>query len=83
MNLRKKYGIIILVDLLKKARVFMIRNVKETDIKVAFVSTNSICQGEQVSYVWQPLYNLFDIKLGEYAMAKRVKIIVADLSNVA
>jgi len=30
--------------------------ISNTNIKVAFVSTNSICQGEQVVGVWQPLY---------------------------
>ena len=28
---------------------------KQTKIKAAFVSTNSICQGEQVANLWQPL----------------------------
>ena len=34
-----------------------------TDIQCAFVSTNSITQGDQVAYVWQPLYRMFDIKI--------------------
>lgn len=34
-----------------------------TDIKVAFVSTNSITQGEQVAAVWKPLYENFDIHI--------------------
>jgi type I restriction-modification system DNA methylase subunit len=29
--------------------------IKSSNIKVAFVSTNSICQGEQVANLWQPL----------------------------
>lgn len=29
--------------------------IKHSDVKSAFVSTNSICQGEQVSNLWQPL----------------------------
>jgi len=29
--------------------------IKRTNMKVAFVSTNSICQGEQVANLWQPL----------------------------
>ena len=29
----------------------------------AFVSTNSICQGEQVSAVWKPLYDLWNIHI--------------------
>ena len=32
-------------------------------IKVAFVSTNSITQGEQVSGVWRPLYERFGIQI--------------------
>lgn len=31
--------------------------VKYTDIRSAFVSTNSICQGEQASTLWRPLMN--------------------------
>lgn len=34
-----------------------------TKIKVAFVSTNSITQGEQVSAVWKPLYDRFNIHI--------------------
>lgn len=34
-----------------------------TDIKVAFVSTNSITQGEQVASVWKPLYDRFGIHM--------------------
>lgn len=34
-----------------------------TNIKVAFVSTNSITQGEQVSSVWKPLYDQFNIHI--------------------
>jgi type I restriction-modification system DNA methylase subunit len=29
--------------------------IQSTEIKAAFVSTNSICQGEQVAQLWQPL----------------------------
>lgn len=31
--------------------------IKNTSIKVAFISTNSITQGEQVQYLWEPLMN--------------------------
>ncbi|MDU5105787.1 DNA methyltransferase [Clostridium sp.] len=31
--------------------------IKYTSIKAAFISTNSITQGEQVSYLWKPLIN--------------------------
>ncbi|MDE6034832.1 MAG: class I SAM-dependent DNA methyltransferase [Ruminococcus sp.] len=34
-----------------------------TDIKTAFVSTNSITQGEQVASVWKPLYDRFNIHI--------------------
>ena len=34
-----------------------------TNIKCAFVSTNSITQGEQVSLVWKPLYERFNIHI--------------------
>jgi len=30
--------------------------IQSTEIKCAFVSTNSICQGEQVSQLWKPLF---------------------------
>ena len=31
--------------------------------RCAFVSTNSICQGEQVASVWKPLYDRFEIEI--------------------
>lgn len=34
-----------------------------TDIRTAFVSTNSITQGEQVAGVWKPLYQRFGIHI--------------------
>ena len=34
-----------------------------TIVKVAFVSTNSITQGEQVASIWKPLYDLFNINI--------------------
>lgn len=37
--------------------------IKDTDIKVAFVSTNSITQGEQVASVWKPLIERFNVKI--------------------
>lgn len=36
---------------------------KNTDIRTAFVSTNSITQGEQTSGVWKPLYDRFGIRI--------------------
>lgn len=32
--------------------------IKNTDIKAALVSTNSICQGETASILWKPLFNM-------------------------
>jgi hypothetical protein len=37
--------------------------IMNTSIKVAFVSTNSITQGEQVSVLWQEMLNKFKIKI--------------------
>lgn len=34
------------------------QHIKGTKTKVAFVSTNSICQGEQVAVLWKPILNL-------------------------
>ena len=36
---------------------------ENTAIRTAFVSTNSITQGEQVAGVWKPLYDRFDIHI--------------------
>lgn len=36
---------------------------KETNIHTAYVSTNSIIQGEQVAAVWEPLYDMFHIHI--------------------
>lgn len=36
---------------------------KDTNIRTAFVSTNSITQGEQVAGVWKPLYDRFGIHI--------------------
>lgn len=32
--------------------------IKDSPIEVAFVSTNSICQGEQVEYLWEKLFSM-------------------------
>ncbi len=37
--------------------------IQGTKIRCAFVSTNSICQGEQVAGVWKPLYDRFGIHI--------------------
>ena len=39
------------------------RYIQNTRIKVAFVSTNSITQGEQIGVLWSYLFNNFDIKI--------------------
>ena len=36
---------------------------KNTNIVTAFVSTNSICQGEQVNILWQHLMNTYDVSI--------------------
>lgn len=37
--------------------------IQNTKIKTAFVSTNSICQGEQAAILWQVLFNQYKIKI--------------------
>ncbi|MDD3323457.1 MAG: methylase [Paludibacter sp.] len=37
--------------------------IQNTKIKVAFVSTNSICQGEQAGILWNQLFALYKIKI--------------------
>jgi hypothetical protein len=37
--------------------------IQNTEIRVAFVSTNSITQGEQVAGVWKPLFDRFGIHI--------------------
>lgn len=37
--------------------------IQNTKIKVAFVSTNSICQGEQVGILWNYLFSVLGIKI--------------------
>lgn len=37
--------------------------IKKTTVSVALVSTNSITQGEQVPFIWEPLYKLFNIHI--------------------
>jgi hypothetical protein len=39
------------------------RYIQETNIEVAFVSTNSICQGEQVAVLWPELMNKHGVKI--------------------
>lgn len=37
--------------------------IQNTTIKAAFVSTNSIVQGEQTSILWNPMINKYDVKI--------------------
>ena len=37
--------------------------IQDTKIKVAFVSTNSIVQGEQTSILWGQMLNKYNIKI--------------------
>lgn len=37
--------------------------IQNTKIKVAFVSTNSIVQGEQTSILWEPMVNKYSVKI--------------------
>lgn len=37
--------------------------IQNTDIRAAFVSTNSICQGEQVKPLWDKILNVYNIKI--------------------
>lgn len=37
--------------------------IQNTEIRVAFVSTNSITQGEQVAGIWKPLYERFQVHI--------------------
>ena len=37
--------------------------IQHTNIKAALVSTNSICQGEQVAAIWRPLKEMFGINI--------------------
>lgn len=36
---------------------------KDSNTRAALVSTNSICQGEQVASIWKPLFDLFNIHI--------------------
>jgi hypothetical protein len=40
-----------------------VQYIQETEIEVAFVSTNSICQGEQVPALWPELINKYNLKI--------------------
>lgn len=70
-----------------KAAKFML----ETKIRTAFVSTNSITQGEQVAAVWKPLYEHFGIHIdfayrtfvwdSEASMKAHVHVVVIGFSS--
>ena len=67
--------------------------IQSTKIRVAFVSTNSITQGEQVSGVWKPLFNRFKIKINfawrsfkwssESADMAQVHVVIIGFSNIS
>lgn len=59
-----------------KAAVMM----SNTDIRTAFVSTNSITQGEQVASAWKPIYDLFRIHID---FAHRTFIWNNEANNIA
>lgn len=56
----KNTGILDFVTAWYKKAAEFIRN---TDIEVAFVSTNSICQGESVAPLWNILFNTYGVKI--------------------
>lgn len=37
--------------------------INDTKIRCAFVSTNSVCQGQQVALIWKPMSELFNTKI--------------------
>jgi hypothetical protein len=39
------------------------RHIQDTDIRCAFVSTNSIAQGEQVGILWSEMFNRYRVKI--------------------
>lgn len=47
---------------MKAAQYLQARNINQ-DIKVAFVSTNSVTQGEQVGILWSVLMNKYNLKI--------------------
>lgn len=64
----KGYGILDYVAAwyIKAAKYLQQYQIEEKDVvktKVAFVSTNSICQGEQVSILWNDLFSNYKIKI--------------------
>ncbi len=50
-------------DLMQKAACISPENHTSKRIRAALVSTNSITQGEQVSAIWQPLFERFGIQI--------------------
>ena len=66
--------------------------IQGTNIKTALVSTNSICQGEQVSALWQPLYDKYSISINfayrtfrwdsEAVIKAHVHCVIVGFSNI-
>ena len=67
--------------------------IRNTMIKAAFVSTNSITQGEQVEAVWKPIYERFGIQIvfahrtfrwdSEASLKAHVHCVIIGFSNAA
>lgn len=67
--------------------------IENTRIRVAFVSTNSITQGEQVVGVWKPLISLFNIQIdfahktfkwnNESSNKAQVHVVIIDFSHAS
>lgn len=67
------------------------RFIKDTYIRCAFVSTNSICQGQQVILIWKPMFNTFNMKIdfayhtfrwdSEASLKARVHCIIVGFSS--
>ena len=66
--------------------------IKETQIRCAFVSTNSICQGQQVALLWEPMMQQFGMKIdfayqtfrwdSEASLKAQVHCIIVGFSSV-
>ena len=66
--------------------------IQGTNVKTALVSTNSICQGEQVAALWQPLYDKYGISINfayrtfrwdsEAVIKAHVHCVIVGFSNI-
>lgn len=62
-NVLGKYGAIGMLDYVAAWYVKAADFIQNTTIKVGFVSTNSIVQGEQAGILWNILYNVYKVKI--------------------